>query len=56
MITINPQLVLTPTSRVGVLVARIGMRGCVEFGPQRILETYPLDILRYHFTKAPPAP
>jgi hypothetical protein len=31
----------------------MGLQGCVEFGKQRILETYPLNILSYHLTLPP---
>ena len=50
---INPQIVRVPDGRVGCLVYRRGLQGCVEFGQQRILETYPLAILTYHITLPP---
>jgi hypothetical protein len=52
MISINPQVVRVPDGRVGCLVARIGMQGCVEFGKQRILETYSLAVLGYTYWQA----
>jgi len=52
--SINPQLVITPDGRVGVLTARHELQGCVEFGAQRIVEAYPLVILGFHiFVFAP---
>ena len=53
---INPQIVRVPDGRVGCLVHRMGLQGCVEFGQQRVLETYPLGILIYHITLPPRAP
>ena len=47
MISLGPQLVTVPDGRIGCLVARQGMSGCVEFGGKRILETYNLGILEY---------
>jgi hypothetical protein len=44
---VNPQLVRVPDGRVGCLVARMGLQGCIEFGKQRIFETYPLNVLEY---------
>jgi hypothetical protein len=54
MIAINPMVVQIPDGRIGCLVARIGLQGCIEFGEQRVLETYPLTILGYHVTRVRP--
>lgn len=51
--SINPQVVQVPDGRIGCLVMRMGLAGCVEFGAQRILETYRLDVLNYHLTLSP---
>jgi hypothetical protein len=51
--SINPQVVQVPDGRVGCLVMRMGLAGCVEFGAQRIIETYRLDVLNYHLTLSP---
>ena len=54
---IGPQLVCTPDGRTGCLVARMGLSGCVSFGDQRVLETYPLMVLGYlWFVPAPENP
>ena len=53
MNSVNPQVVRTPDGRVGCLIARHGMDGCVEFGQQRVLETYHLTALVYHITLPP---
>lgn len=53
MRAINPQIVRVPDGRVGCLVHRMGLQGCVEFGQQRVLETYHLDALVYHITLPP---
>ena len=53
MKAINPQIVLVPDGRVGCLVHRMGLQGCVEFGQQRVLETYHLTALVYHITLPP---
>jgi hypothetical protein len=50
MIPINPTVVQTPDGAVGVLVARVGLIGCVELSPERILRAYPLTVLDYHLT------
>jgi hypothetical protein len=47
---INPVVVCVPDGRIGCLVHRMGLQGCVEFGSQRILETHHLTTLSYHFT------
>lgn len=52
---INPRVVQVPDGRTGCLVARLGLQGCVEFGAQRMLETYSLSILHYHITPVRPA-
>lgn len=43
----NPQVVQVPDGRIGCLTHRQGLRGCVEFGKRRILETYPLTHLMF---------
>lgn len=50
---INPLCVQTPDKRIGVLVARHELHACVEFGPQRILETFPITVLLFHETPKP---
>ena len=53
MRAINAQIVRVPDGRVGCLVHRMGLQGCVEFGQQRVLETYHLTALVYHITLPP---
>ncbi len=50
MISVNPQVVKLPDERIGVLVGRLGIKGCIQFNGQRMLETCSLDVLFYHFT------
>lgn len=45
MVSVNPHVVRTPDGRMGCLVARLGLQGCVSFGTHRILETFPLVAL-----------
>lgn len=54
MHTLNPHVVMVPDGRHGCLVARHGLQGCVEFGKQRILETYPLNVLTYTAIQSEP--
>ena len=42
-----PLAVQLPDQRVGVLIARMGLIGCVEIGTQRILEAVPLPQLGF---------
>ena len=42
-----PRAVRLPDGRVGVLIGRIQLIGCVMVGRQRILEAVPLSILWY---------
>jgi len=53
MVAINPMVVQTPDGRIGCLVARLGLRGCIEFGAERIVGTYMLSTLNYHLTPPP---
>lgn len=53
MKSINPQVVQVPDGRIGCLVHRMGLQGCVEFGKQRVLETYHLTTLSFHLTLSP---
>lgn len=56
MIAVNPQVVRLPDGRFGCIVARHGLKACVQIGRRRILETHNLVTLSYHFTLEPPAP
>ncbi len=51
---INPTVVQTPDGAIGVLIARHGLQGCVEFGNDRIVRAYPLVVLNYHMTANAP--
>lgn len=42
-----PQVVRVPDGRHGCLTHRMGLKGCVEFGNRRILETYHLNALLF---------
>ena len=53
MRAVNAQIVRVPDGRVGCLVHRMGLQGAVEFGQQRILETYALGTLVYHIALPP---
>jgi hypothetical protein len=47
MKSLNPSLVRVSDGRVGCLVARLGLQGCITFGRQRVLETHALTSLGY---------
>lgn len=53
IVQINPAVVLVRDGRVGCLVARYGMKGCVEFENQRSLEIHLLVDLRYNIMRPP---
>lgn len=50
MRVVNPVVVRTRDGRVGTLTARIGLKGCIEFGEHRRVETHSLEYLHYHLT------
>jgi hypothetical protein len=43
--TLNPGVVRVPDGRIGVMVGRIDLHACIEFGTGAALENFPLDEL-----------